>query len=148
MNTHENKTLIATISTAIVFIIYGLIIYYQFDQTTVTQTESIRTLGASIVLLILSNIIVLKIVLFLFKLCGFWHSNEEYRLTLDERDKQIELKGMNVSHLCFGLGFILSMIGLAAGISAFSVFLMITASVGLSELIGNCRKLYLYKYGL
>ncbi|WP_304235717.1 hypothetical protein [Jiulongibacter sediminis] len=69
------------------------------------------------------------------------------QLIEDERDKIIELKGMQVSYAVFGAGLILSLIALTMGWAAPVVIIMIIGSLVLAEIIGNIKKLFHYRRG-
>lgn len=66
---------------------------------------------------------------------------------VDERDRNIEINGMRVTLVVSSAGFILSLIALAFGWSAFSVFNVLLFSFAIGDLGGNLSKLIIYRRG-
>ena len=67
---------------------------------------------------------------------------------VDERDKLIGNWGMKVTIGCVSTGFIMAIIGLAMGSSAFVVLNVIFFSFAAGDLFGNLTKLVLWRRGL
>ena len=66
----------------------------------------------------------------------------------DERDKLIDLKATRNTSIVFGVGFVLSMIVLAVGMTPALMPVIMLVSMMAAEILGNLSKLYLYRRGV
>lgn len=66
---------------------------------------------------------------------------------LDERDKLIELKGMQASYATFAIGFVITMALLWSGAESTLGFALIAISLVVGELVSGCVRLYQYRSG-
>jgi hypothetical protein len=66
---------------------------------------------------------------------------------VDERDKQIDLKGDRVAYVFVGAGFMLSMLSLVLGSPAFVMINIQFTAFFIADLIGSFSKLYYYQRG-
>lgn len=149
MSSQEKNIYVSISVTLLVFGVYVFKMLGYFEAGLFEQPNGLKLLGKSILILIgimaAANIVaqILSSILFaaLAKNC-----NPDFQR--DERDKQIELKGMQLSYAVFGAGLILTMILLTAGwAGAPLAFNLIIGSIVFAEIVGNLKKLYHYNRG-
>ncbi len=66
---------------------------------------------------------------------------------VDERDKMVERRGMQIFGVVVGIGIISAMIALALGVAAVPAFFIILLSFALAELISGCAKIAMFRLG-
>lgn len=142
MAIQEKRIYVSLISTFLAFAYYYTIM---FEVNHVLPEEVNGLIGKNILIFITVSIalnIALQIVLSLLNPNGF----KDCQVT-DERDKMIELKGMQVSFAVFGVGFMSTMFMLTYDYSMFIVFNGILLSFALGDIIGNIIKIITYRRG-
>lgn len=147
MSNQEKRIYATIISTFLVFGLYGVKMIDMYQEGLFDGADATSLLGKSILLLIVANVVVNIILQNVFnrvfvvvtKICESPFS--------DERDKLIVLKGMQISYVVFGGGFLLSMSALALGWSSFVVLHLIIIGIIAGEVIGGLTKLYYYRKG-
>jgi uncharacterized membrane protein (DUF485 family) len=72
---------------------------------------------------------------------------EEERFIEDERDKLIQLKGVQFSYIIFSVGVLLSMISFVVGQPALVMFSLIILFGLVAEIIGDLVQIMLYRRG-
>lgn len=66
---------------------------------------------------------------------------------VDERDKMIERRGMQIFGAVVGIGIVSAMIALALGVAAVPVFFIILLSFALAELVSGFAKMAMFRLG-
>ncbi|MES0488413.1 MAG: hypothetical protein ABUK01_00370 [Leptospirales bacterium] len=148
MSYQERNTIANLISSIIVFGLYGMYMFNMYQEGRFDGAGAAALVGKSIFVLICASILVTIAVSILFNIFYAIITKEKVQSVTDERDKLIELKGMQVSFIAFGVGFVGSMGALALGIAPFMVFLFIMYSMFFGNGLGEIIKLYLYRRGV
>lgn len=150
--TYQERTALAHLISTIVVI--GGFLYYVLSlhqQGVFNAPDGLATLGravlvmtaAGVVLSILAGIVVNII-------AGMIHHarhGEDDDFITDERDKLLELKAMQVASYTLGIGFVLSMVALALGQSAFFIIVSLVVAGAIADIFASLTKLYLYRRG-
>ena len=113
-----------------------------FDSATISSSWGVAVLvviGVQIVLSIIAAILV--------SIIEAIRAGEEQPELSDERDQLIELRGERLSFYVFGVGYVIAMITLAAGVLPLVMFNLIVFSLLAAGIVGNVRQLYLYRRG-
>lgn len=149
----ERNIYITIIITLLVFSGYLLKMHGYYQDGLLEGTEGLKLTGKSILILI-GIMAGTNIIFSILGTIGFTIAdsiqNKDCKpghMVEDERDKIIELKGMQVSYAVFGAGLILSLIALTIGWPAPTVIIMIIGSLVLAEIVGNIKKLFHYRRG-
>lgn len=143
MGNAEKNVYIALISTTIVFLGYCLMLKVHWDDYQ--TAEGIRLIGKSIFFLMVASAAANFGLRALLKIISSTNSCEAS--IVDERDKMIELHGLQVSYLVFTLGFISSMLLLWKGFSPVIIFNLIIFSLALGEIFSGIVKIIQYRRG-
>jgi len=147
MSQTESRTvayLISSLVVAVLYFVYAIQQYQEgsFNSTTISSSWGIAVLvviGLQIVLSIISAILV-SIGLAI-------KEREEVPELSDERDQVIELKANRISFSVFGVGFLIAMITLAAGLVPLVMFNLIVFSLFAGAISGYISQLYRYRRG-
>lgn len=114
-----------------------------FDAATVFQfwgRAVLLLMGVQVVMVIIGQIM-------LAILHTITVGKEDIPTFEDERDKLIDLKATRNTSIVFGVGFVLSMIVLAVGITPALMPVIMLVSMMAAEILGNLSKLYFYRRG-
>lgn len=128
--------------------IYGVALYDMFLEGQFAATDAGSLLGKSILTLMAAVVITTLIVRIGMTVIEAIVTRDTHPVISDERDRLIELRGLRISHFVFAGGFVVAMIALALGQSAFVVINLIILSLGAGEALGSISQLYLYRRGL
>lgn len=145
MSDQERKLIIAIVSTLLVSALYCLKMFELYQQGLFSGADATVLVGKSILALILANVLVNIVVAIVANIVFSLASKTCESPVSDERDKLIELKGMQVSYAVFGAGLLLSMGVLALGWASFIVFNLIILSITIGEVVGNLTKIHQYR---
>lgn len=147
MSQSESRTvayLISSLIGAVLYLAYAVQQYQDgsFNSDTISSSWGIAVLaviGIQIVLSIISAILV-SIGLAI-------KEREEVPELSDERDQLIELRANRISFSVFGVGFLIAMITLAAGMAPLVMFNLIVFSLFTGAISGYVSQLYRYRRG-
>jgi len=147
MSQSESRTvayLISSLIGAVLYLAYAVQQYQDgsFNSDTISSSWGIAVLvviGIQIVLSIISAILV-SIGLAI-------KEREEVPELSDERDQLIELRANRISFSVFGVGFLIAMITLAAGLAPLVMFNLIVFSLFTGAISGYVSQLYRYRRG-
>ncbi len=143
MGNAEKNVYIALISTVIVLGAYCLILHAYWEDY---QTDA-RLVGKSIFFLMIASAATNFGLRGLLKIISAIRNPSCEASIVDERDKMIELNGLQVSYLVFTLGFITSMLLLWKGYPATIVLQIIIFSLALGEIFSGIVKIIQYRRG-
>lgn len=147
MSQSESRTIAYLFSSLVGAGLYFLYVIQQyqeggFNSPTISSSWGIAVLvviGVQIVLSIISAILV--------SIIEAIKAREEVPELSDERDQLIELKANRISFSVFGIGFLLAMITLAAGLVPLVMFNLMVFSLFVAAVSGYVSQLYLYRRG-
>jgi len=150
MTYRENSVTVSLVS-------YLLILgYYSVNWLQMYQVEGLNSavifklwaivIVAGIVLNIVGNILT-NIVLSIVHAIKT-QSDKPQRFVEDERDRLINLKGVQVSYIAFSLGVFLAMLSFAFGQPPLVMFSLIIFFSLTAEIIGDISQLYFYRRGV
>ncbi|SMY08512.1 hypothetical protein [Flavimaricola marinus] len=149
MSHTERNTLVSILTSLLInsYVIIRLINMYGSgaldgpDATQVWARMILWTIAAGIVLtvvlIILANILIAIV-----------ERGENTGFIVDERDKVFEIRGNSVTMLFAAIGFVGSIVALAMGFEALTVFVMIYFSFALGSLAGDLVKIASYRAGV
>ncbi len=145
----ERNIYISMLTTLLVFAVYLIKVNSMHTSGQFEGVEGLKLAGKSILILIgimaAANIVFQVLGTILFAVTG---KDCKVNTIEDERDKLIELKGMQVSYAVFGAGLVLTFVAVTAGWSGAVVALhLIVGSVVMAEIAGNFKKLFHYRRG-
>lgn len=147
---YQEKSVIAyLITTAILYILYSLLVYRRYQVGDYDPAAAAQFLGRAILLLIGIQIVVQILTQIFLAIGSSVAARKEVDPSFeDERDKLISLKGTRNTFVAFGAGFILSMIALAAGMPATVTLVLIFIAMMVGDLTGELSKLVYYRRGM
>jgi len=147
MSSHEKNIYISLISTLMMFGIYCALVPLLYEGSNFLYSTNTRLVGKSVLSLMAACVIANFCLRQLIKIIAALRKQPCERSVTDERDKMIELKGMQVSYAVFAIGFVVSMSMLWAGYPAVPVFNVIIFSLILGEVFSGLVKIIQYRRG-
>lgn len=136
-------------STIIIFTIYYIVVSGMHSAGRFDGPEGAALLGKAILALMAGGIVVHIVTTVMANIVfAIIQQDPKPSFVVDERDKQIELRGMRVSYYVFGAGYVAAMIAMAMGLSVFWVFNLLLVFCALSALTEGMVKLVLYHRGV
>ena len=151
---YQQKSVIASIITTILMITaYWIYVMNRYRQEGQALAENLKFWGAAVLIFAVISIvarIVMEIVLNVINAATATINAREMEEPgfVDERDKQIELKGERIAYIFVGSGFMISMLSLVLGQQAFVMINIQFTAFYVADLIGSFSKLYFYKRGV
>ena len=145
MAIQEKRIYVALLSTVLAFTYYYTIVGEMFDVNYLPSEDVNSLIGKNILIFIGVSMginMIAQVTLSLLNPNGF----KDCQVT-DERDKMIELKGMQVSFALFGAGFMGSMFLLMYDYSTLIVFNSLLLSFAIGDTVGNIVKIVTYSRG-
>ncbi len=148
MSHQERNTIVELVCGLIIFSLYFYFVRQSYQAGMFDGADAGAQIGKLVLWLIFGGIVL--------NIIGHVLSNVIYKtiknntnssFIIDERDKLIELRAINIGYHIIGAGFIISMIALALGQSIFIVFNGIIFSFAFGTIIEASTKLYLYRRG-
>jgi len=148
MNFEVKNTYAGIASSVLIFAVYYLVVSGMYAEGRFEGAEGLALLGKAILMLMAGGIAVHIVMLILANIVfAIIHKDPKPSFVVDERDEMIELRGLRVSYYVFGAGYVISMIALALGLSAFGVFNLLLASCAISAWVEAVIRLVLYHRG-
>ena len=129
MSQSESRTVAYFISSLIGTVLYFVYVVQQYQEGSF-NSETISSSWGIAVLVVIGLQIVLSIISAILVSIGLAiKEREEVPELSDERDQVIELKANRISFSVFGVGFLIAMITLAAGLVPLVMFNLIVFSL-------------------
>ena len=147
MSSQEKNLYAVIISTIIVSCIYAFMLFGLYQDGLFDSENASTLVGKYILLFIVANALAGFITKLLFTAIYAMVTKECETEPLDERDKLIELHGMQLSYAVCGGCIILSFLSLYLGWPSWLVFNLLCYSIVVGELVGNVFKLAQYRRG-
>ncbi len=146
---HQVKTTYAGLFSGIlIFALYFWRISFLHGQGRFEGADAMSLLAKTFLLMIPSGIFITIVSMILFSIIFAIATNDANpSFVVDERDRLIELRALRWSYYIFGAGFIGSMIALALGYTAFTVFNLIIGSMMLATLAEGLIQLAMHRRG-
>ena len=147
MSQSESRTVAYLISSLIGTVLYFLYVVQQYQDGSF-NSETISSSWGIAVLVVIGLQIVLSIISAILVSIGLAiKEREEVPELSDERDQLIELRANRISFSVFGVGFLIAMITLAAGLVPLVMFNLIVFSLFAGAISGYVSQLYRYRRG-
>lgn len=150
MSFQEKKNIVSLFSTVLIFVIYMMYVFQQYEEYSLdaTETEMFKFWGAVILILIPIAMVVKIINHIVFSIINTIVTKEKEPKFTDELDRLIILKATRNSHYVFVIGFAASMGSLVVDSSSSVMFIILLFSGFVSEVVGIMSQLYLYRRGV
>ena len=144
----QQMTIVSVLTTLLVFSIYFYLLSgYHADgafagpDATIVASRLLlwliaASIAANIALQIVSSIVI-----------AILRNDPNPNMVADERDRIFELRGMQVTAIVTGIGFVLSIIAVNLGVAAWLALNFIMVGFALGDMAGNLFRLYLYRRG-
>jgi hypothetical protein len=151
---YQQKSVFASIvNTVLILSAYWIYVLNKYQQEGQALAENLKFWGATILIFIVIAVlvrVVLEIVLNVINAATATINAREMEEPgfVDERDKQIELKGERIAYIFVGIGFVLSMLSLVLGKPAFVMINIQFTAFFIADLIGSFSQLYYYRRGV
>lgn len=148
MSHQEKSTVVSLISALIVFMLYSLYALTMYQDGSFNGPEASILVGKSAFLMIVVGIGVKIVVHILFSVIHAIVTQEKEQPVNDERDKLIELKGMQIAFIAFSFSF-LALVGTLAldMLSPHMVILLTILGLYLASILADSIKIFLYRRG-
>ncbi len=143
----EKKIYVSIFSALIVIGFFSNYIFGLSQDGRFDGADASVVMGKSIIALIFISIAANILLQVIFAIINAIITRESAEFEADERDKQIEQKGMQGFLIAFSVGYVASMAALALGSAPHMVFFGVTASMFFGSIIGDIVKLFFYRRG-
>ena len=148
MEFQEKRSMVNLITTPLLFIIYYLYVYAQYQSLAVASGTDI-SFWAKYILILMPVMIIPKIIIYIiFAIINKIMTGDKITDMEDEMDKLIDLKASRNGSIVFMIGFMLAMVALVSGWSAHSMFIIILGSFLVSGIFGEASMFYYYRKGV
>ncbi len=148
MNHQVKNTYAGLFSGILMFGFYFWRISYLHGQGRFEGADAMSLLAKTFLLMIPSGIVFTIVFMIIFSIIFAIATNDASpSFVVDERDRMIELRALRISYYIFGAGFIGSMIALALGYTAFTVFNLIIGSLMLATIAEGLIQLAMHRRG-
>ena len=147
---HTETNTIIGILTSLMINAYVIIQMIGMHESGALAGPDATQVWARMILWAIAGGIVLTIVLTIAAniLVAIATRDENPDFTVDERDKVFEIRGNSMTMFFAAIGFVGSLIALAIGTDALTVFIMIYFSFALGSLAGDLVKIASYRAGI
>lgn len=148
--THEERTNLMSILTGLLVISYiGWSVYSKAEAGVFAGPDALMIWARTVLWAIPIGIIMMIVMMIFFNIVyAIATNNPKPSFVVDERDQSIKIWGLRVTGGAISTGFIISLLGLALGWSAFVAVNVIFFSLAIGDLLGGLTKLVLYRRGL
>ena len=157
MSYHEKKALAGIVTMLFIIAGYGIFAFYRYSTGSV-KTNDLKFWAGSEVVLIIIGVVITVIIQVILIASEINSRNIDRKSKLskkvkavileDEMDKLIARKTSNISYGFTGLGFIIALISVLAGVSASVMINIIFAAICLGSMLEGIAILYYYKVGV
>jgi hypothetical protein len=148
MSSKELRVLVTTISSSLIFIVYGLIVYFKKVEGNFDILNDTVFWGKTFLIFIPIAIVTLIIIHIILAIVNKIVTDEDMPSKSDEMDKLIELRSLRVSHWSFTGGFILALASQAVGMELWVMFVVLLGSGFLGSIAEGLTQLYYYRRGI
>ncbi len=142
---HQERASIVAIITSLLLNAYVVVRLVQFFEAGALSGEDAPMVWARAIVWVIPAAIVLTIVLN----CLFTIASKDRtpKNIVDERDRQFKLRGLYITLVSIGLGYMAMIVALATGWTAVAGLILLHASCALGDLLGNVVRLASYRIG-
>jgi len=147
MSQTESRTVAYLISSLIGAVLYFVYVVQQYQEGSFNSAAITSAWGIAVLVVIGIQIVLSIISAILVSIGLAIKEREEVPELSDERDQLIELKANRISFSVFGVGFLIAMITLAAGLVPLVMFNLIVFSLFAGAISGYVSQLYRYRRG-
>ncbi len=147
MSQTESRTVAYLISSLIGAVLYFVYVVQQYQEGSFNSATIARSWGIAVLVVIGLQIVLSIISAILVSIGLAIKEREEVPELSDERDQLIELRANRISFSVFGVGFLIAMITLAAGLVPLVLFNLIVFSLFAGAISGYISQLYRYRRG-
>lgn len=149
MSYQEKNITVSLISQLLILGFYLVSLYQMFQEGGLVPGRVFGLWATVILAAIVANIlasILTNIVLTIFEAIKSKEYNEP-RFIADERDKLIELKGMQSGYITFSVGTLVAIIAFVVGQPALQAFNAIIFFAILAQIVSDISQIYFYRRG-
>ena len=147
MSQSESRTIAYLFSSLVGAGLYFLYVIQQYQEGSFNSPTISSSWGIAVLVVIGVQIVLSIISAILVSIIEAIKAREEVPELSDERDQLIELKANRISFSVFGIGFLLAMITLAAGLVPLVMFNLMVFSLFAAAVSGYVSQLYRYRRG-
>lgn len=145
--TYLQKNAVVSFFTILsIYTVYAFVMLPRYAAGRYDSPEALSDIGIAVLVILGATIVVQIVGSIVFNIIHAIITNDPSpTYVVDERDKAIELKGVQVSFYVAGGGVMLAMIALALGVHLFWVFNLILFGFAIGDLVGSTLMLTLYQ---
>ncbi|MHC4880879.1 MAG: hypothetical protein ACYTGL_30885 [Planctomycetota bacterium] len=142
---HQERASIVAIVTNLLLNLYVIVRVGKLFSTGALSGDDAVMVWAQTIVWIIPAAIALTIVL--NHVIAFAARDQDLKKTVDERDRQFQLRGMGVLLMSVGLGFMTMIVLLATGWTAVAGLTLLYFSIAVGDLLGSVVRLASYRIG-
>lgn len=139
------RAVVNTVSDLLIFIIYAVIVFQTYMNSSYTLPEEIKFWAQSILLLIPIMIISKILIIVVFSIINMILTSEKIPSVADELDRLIELRSSKHSMYAFFICFMLGLLSIVIGYSPSVLFIFLLLSVMSTMMVSNISQWRQYR---
>ena len=148
MTYQEKRSIVNIISTLLISSIYYWYVFQTFTEETMNSEEILRFWGTTIFIYIPVTLGAKIIIHIVFAIVNSIATKEKMPYITDERAKLIELKSTRNAYYMFVFVYIITMGGLAFGMSLNVMFIILICSGIVSDIFENMSQIHFHRKGV
>jgi hypothetical protein len=148
MSYQERRAIVSILSTILISAIYFATMIPRFPEWGTYSAEVFHFWGSFFLLLILVSIVAKIIIYIVFSILHTIATREDEPSIVDERDKLVGLKALRNSSYSLGVGMLLAMGSLVIGMPPSAMFLILSCSSVITQVISDLSEFYFYQRGV
>ncbi len=148
MSYQEKQSFLSLVNTILIFGFYSLFVYNRYVAGSPEIINDLSFLGKAFLILIPVTVVIYIIMHIMFAVINKITTNEDMPEKMDEMDKLIELKSIQINHWIFIAGFFMAMGSLANGLKPFIMFILLILSGFRAGVVSDIAKIYFYRKGV
>lgn len=148
MSYQERRSLVNLFSGILITVLYSAYMLQRYPQAEAYSPEVFQFWGSFFLILIVVSIVARIIIYILFAILNAIIQQEQEPDITDERDRLIELKSMRNGFYVFILGFVGSMVTVAAGQPPAVMFIALLGAGFVSDMFSTISEFFFYRRGV
>lgn len=147
MSSQERSAVVSFITSTLVFVGFAIYLWGLYRSGGLDGPDASAVVGKSVLWMVGISIGLSVVAQVLAIVIHAMVTREKPNSFSDERDKLIELKGMQATLIVFSIGYLGAMAALALEVAPYQVFILIISAMFIASIIGDFTRLVIYRMG-
>lgn len=148
MSYQERRAIVSLISSVLITVVYFAYMSQRYPDAGDYSPEVFRFWAGAILVLIPVSIVARIIITIGFSIVNTIATNEGEPSLMDERDKLVELKSLQIALYVFSLGFVAAMVAVVLKNPPSVMFAILIGAGLLSDMVSEFFQFHFYRRGV